>query len=317
MGMDADTRVIKLLAVKDITADANIQPRANGLHGPTVDEYAAEMEAGTEFPPLVIYRDSTTGTQWLSQGFHRLAAAIKAKLAKIACEVRKGTRRDAMIDAAGSNRHGLKRTNADKRRAVEMLLTEFPDWSNRRIEEAVGVSDSLVSDVRRTLQVPDSGTSKRSGKDGKQYRTTPKVESEAKPRQEKPASEGVESTTVAATELTAADESSADEVATVVEAQPEAVEHPADVFCGRINRLCRLLDGAKAEVVEIAADPFGKHVHAESVTLQIDAARKALWQSRPTEPCNCVRDGADPHPACKACYGFGRTTASRVLKGGR
>lgn len=312
--MDADTRVIKLLAVKDIAADANIQPRANGLHGPTVDEYAAEMEAGTEFPPLVVYRDTATGTQWLSQGFHRLAAAIKAKLAKIACEVRKGTRRDAMIDAAGSNRHGLKRTNADKRRAVEMLLTEFPDWSNRRVAEAVGVDDKTVAQLRKSAVEP-SGTdaTTREGKDGRRRPATRATESEPeKQGQEAPDEVGNETSDQlrnSAVEVPEPEEKPAD--------TETAPEHPADVFCGRINRLCRLLDGAKAEVVEIAADPFGKHVHAESVTLQIDAARKALWQSRPTEPCNCVRDGADPHPACKACYGFGRTTASRVLKGGR
>jgi ParB-like chromosome segregation protein Spo0J len=93
---------------------------------------------------------------------------------------------------------------------------------------------------------------------------------------------------------------------------------PAGEFVGRVNKLCHALDGAKKEAADIAAVPvFGRQVHGESVTLQIDAARKALWQARPTEPCNCVKGGSAPAANCKACFGAGLCPASRVLKGGR
>ena len=40
--------------------------------------------------------------------------------AEIAADVRQGTRRDALLFAAGANSsHGLSRTTADKRRAIE------------------------------------------------------------------------------------------------------------------------------------------------------------------------------------------------------
>jgi hypothetical protein len=96
-----------------------------------------------------------------------------------------------------------------------------------------------------------------------------------------------------------------------------AAADPEAGLVSKVNRLCSALDRLKAEVKELAADPFGKHIHAESVAGQIDAARKALWQSRPTEVCNCARDGAAPRPECRACFGCGRCPASRVLKGGR
>lgn len=97
-----------------------------------------------------------------------------------------------------------------------------------------------------------------------------------------------------------------------------AGEHPADAFAGRVAELCRRLDGCKATAAELAgASPHGRHIHGESVTAQIEAARKALWQSRPTEACNCVRGAGPARPDCRACFGTGRTTPVRVLKGGR
>lgn len=86
---------------------------------------------------------------------------------------------------------------------------------------------------------------------------------------------------------------------------------------GAINKLCAALDRIKADVVELTADPDGWHIHKESVVSQIEAARKALWQARPTEPCNCVRGGQPANAECKACRGKGITCASRVLKGSK
>lgn len=96
----------------------------------------------------------------------------------------------------------------------------------------------------------------------------------------------------------------------------EQPESPAAEFCGKVNRLCRAIDSMKTEVAALAKDEHGKHIHAESVTFQLDSARKALWQSRPTEPCNCTK-GGKPRQDCHACFGSGLCPASRVLKGGR
>ena len=98
---------------------------------------------------------------------------------------------------------------------------------------------------------------------------------------------------------------------------PEPVDAGAE-FVARINKLCSALDAAKKEAGELSSVPvFGGHVHKESVTGSIEAARKALWQSRPTEACNCVRGGAPAKAECKACFGAGVTIASRVRKGGK
>jgi len=63
-----------------------------------------------------------------------------------------------------------KRIGADgKRRCVEIALKEFPDWSDRRIAEACGVSDRFVNKIGPELRTIRSSSEppKRIGADGK------------------------------------------------------------------------------------------------------------------------------------------------------
>lgn len=137
---------------KLIRTDGGTQARA-GLDSATVEEYAAAMSDGAKFPPVTVFYDGTR--YWLGDGFHRVAAHRKAYtsgLVEIQAEVKAGTRRDAVLYAAGANgSHGLKRTSADKRRAVEVLLfdDEWSKWSNNEIAKRCGVSLDLVNRMRR------------------------------------------------------------------------------------------------------------------------------------------------------------------------
>lgn len=70
--------------------------------------------------------------------------------------MRQGGLRDVILHSAGANAaHGLRRTNADKRRAVLMLLQdhEWGAWANREIARRCAVSADLVGVVRRDLTV--------------------------------------------------------------------------------------------------------------------------------------------------------------------
>jgi hypothetical protein len=54
----------------------------------------------------------------------------------IEAQVQEGTCDEALLFAVGSNAtHGLRRTNADKRRAMTMLLIhpEYSEWSDRAL----------------------------------------------------------------------------------------------------------------------------------------------------------------------------------------
>ncbi len=160
--------VIETLLLADIRIDPDLQCRANGINKRTVAEYAEALRNGAVFPPVVVFKDKA-GVYWLCDGFQRHAARMLAfpDAPEIAAEIREGSRKDALVFAAGANAsHGLRRTNADKKRAVSMMLTAFPKWSDRRISEAVGVGNKFVGDVRRAV-CPEHSSDEREGLDGK------------------------------------------------------------------------------------------------------------------------------------------------------
>lgn len=157
----------KELLLDKIRIDGGTQPRAS-LNLDAVAEYADAILAGTELPPAVVYFDGSEN--WLADGFHRFHANAKAERTKMLCEVRKGTLRDAILHAVKANgAHGLRRTNADKRHAVAMLLAdrEWAAKSDRWIADQCGVHHDLVYRIRPKDQVGENATC-RTGKDGKQ-----------------------------------------------------------------------------------------------------------------------------------------------------
>lgn len=110
------------------------------------------MLNGTTFPPVIVYFDGAD--HWLGDGYHRVEAARKIKRTTITAEVREGTQRDALLLGIGANAtHGLRRTQADKRRAVKRLLgdAEWSKWSDRQIAKVAKVDHKTVGKARREL----------------------------------------------------------------------------------------------------------------------------------------------------------------------
>jgi hypothetical protein len=133
--------------VEHIEYDSENQARER-LDQETVAEYAQAMEDGADLPPIVCYHDGST--YWLADGFHRYHAARKRGEKLLDAQVIKGSRDDARWHAAGANTaHGLKRSPADKRRAVRLALELRPNLSDRAIAQHCGVGADLVGDVRR------------------------------------------------------------------------------------------------------------------------------------------------------------------------
>lgn len=152
-----------------VRLDSALQPRA-AIDMELVEDYREAMRAGAEFPPVTVYEDED-GIFWLSSGFHRVTAAREEGIATLAGELRSGTRSDARVDAARSNRdHGKRRTNEDKRRAVKMLLEECPTWSDNRVATETSVDPKTVAAVRQVhLGISQPGCTSREGADGKFY----------------------------------------------------------------------------------------------------------------------------------------------------
>ena len=106
---------------------APIQTRAE-TDAATVAEYAERMRDGAKFPPVRVFCDAEANTLWLADGIHRVEAAKAIGCKAVKAEVSAGTKTDALRFALGANAtHGLRRSNADKRKALEMA------WENREV----------------------------------------------------------------------------------------------------------------------------------------------------------------------------------------
>ena len=138
--------MIQDLKIADIRLDGNTQARV-AIHQTTVDEYAEVLTAGGELPPIVVFFDGAA--HWIADGFHRLHAHRSIGAVTARADVRDGTSREAQMHAYGANQaHGLRRTNDDKRKAVDGMLALVPDWSDRAIAKHVGVAHTMVAAVR-------------------------------------------------------------------------------------------------------------------------------------------------------------------------
>lgn len=149
--MNASNSIISL-PVRSIRLDQGIQQRAKILDNGTVIDYAEAMKAKNVFPPVTVFHDGAD--YWLADGYHRIEAADEAGLEAIPAEIRKGTRRDAILFACGANKdHGLRRTRADVRRAITTLVmdAEWGSLAHRAIADKVGCSDKTVAAVRDGL----------------------------------------------------------------------------------------------------------------------------------------------------------------------
>lgn len=181
--------MMSVLPLDFLRLDGHTQARET-IHQAVVNDYAAALEAGATFPAVVAFFDGTD--YWLGDGFHRALANRAAGRTQIAVEVHAGTREDAIWYAAAANRtHGLRRSNADKRRAVEMALasSRAAGLSDRMLAAHVGVSHNFVGEVRRALQLSSDDSSPRLGRDGKARVTSSAKRSEAaKHRQQPPES---------------------------------------------------------------------------------------------------------------------------------
>ncbi len=149
-----------MIALSDIQnggAQMRVEMKPN-----VVRDYADDMADGVIFPPVVVYHDGTD--YWLGDGFHRVEAARKLDRDTIDAEVLEGDARQAILHGIGSNAsHGLRRTQADKRRAVERLLRdeEWSKWPNRKIARVARVDHKTVEKYRRELLGGEFPTSAR------------------------------------------------------------------------------------------------------------------------------------------------------------
>lgn len=135
----------------DITVDHTILPRVKASEQ-IIYEYAQALENGGELPPIDVFFDGSI--YLLADGYHRLEAHILEKRDTIPVKVHPGDKKAALLHSLGSNaNHGLRRTNADKEKAVTIALKD-PDiqvYSDNQIAKICKVSQPFVGNIRKKL----------------------------------------------------------------------------------------------------------------------------------------------------------------------
>ena len=170
----------KAIAIDLIRIDAGTQFRA-AINQDRVTDYAELLDGSKDWPfdsACEVYFDGLE--YYLVDGFHRYHAGKRVKRSSLSCIVHSGTQRDAIKFALSANaRHGLHRSNEDKRKAVAFVLAdaEWSKLSSGAIAEICGVSDMFVGKIRK-----ESGPNGLDlvGKDGKKY-PAPKPKADPKP----------------------------------------------------------------------------------------------------------------------------------------
>lgn len=142
------------LKLEQIIIDKGTQAR-DEIDQKTVTEYAEAMLNGEVFPPVAVFHDGVS--YYLADGFHRYLASKQVKANHIEAEVTTGTLRNALEFAIGTNdKHGLKRSIKDKRKAVLIAFddVEWGSLTNREIAKLCNVSHTFVNSVKESLEKP-------------------------------------------------------------------------------------------------------------------------------------------------------------------
>lgn len=149
---ETTTRRAVSMRVDHLIADPKYQQRVSEDQS-AIDDLATAYRNDKAIPPIEVV--DTGYKKIIVDGFHRYSGAKAAGVSIIECYVTVGTEREAFIMSlrANAKNKALKRTNADKRKAVLSALAddEFKKLSNRKISTMCDVSHSIVNKVKTEI----------------------------------------------------------------------------------------------------------------------------------------------------------------------
>jgi ParB-like chromosome segregation protein Spo0J len=126
-------------------------------------------EVFDELPPLLVTHDRV-----LLDGHHRLAAALCLGLTEVLARTVPADDPVARTETAAlANHHGLRHTLKERRAIADRLLRDAPEFSDRRIARAAGMSPTTIGTRRRALAAVQLHSSKSPGHPGVQLDTAP------------------------------------------------------------------------------------------------------------------------------------------------
>jgi hypothetical protein len=147
------------IAIRDVRG-AN-SPRLAG-EDPAHVRLLAESEL--PLPPILVHRP----TMRVIDGVHRLRAAVSREQETIEARFYEGDAAAAFVVGVQANvTHGLPLTLADRKAAALRILGSYPQWSDRAVAVAAGLSAKTVAVVRRRQMAGGGPEDARIGRDGR------------------------------------------------------------------------------------------------------------------------------------------------------
>lgn len=169
------------LSIKSIVIDHDLQSRVE-MDMDHVKRLASFMDTGIDLRPVVVFRQEKPFKQWLSDGFHRVAAHKARRSQSIVAWVilSEDAKREALLYSVSANIENSKPTTAeDRKKSVFMLLKdeEYRNLSIIEISSRCGVSRPSVSKWKAQffeeigLKLPDEVKCEWNGKLSKRARS--------------------------------------------------------------------------------------------------------------------------------------------------
>lgn len=126
--------------------------------------YVRTLMAARDLPPLLVCRR----TMRVVDGMHRLTAALLAGRGTVEVRWFDGDEEAAFVRAVQENLHrGLRLTAEERATAARRIMASYPDWSNRAIAQASGLSAKTVAALRRRASEDGPQLHTRVGRDGR------------------------------------------------------------------------------------------------------------------------------------------------------
>jgi ParB-like chromosome segregation protein Spo0J len=154
-----ESHPVTMIRIDSLVLDHS--PRSGGVD---TEHIRLLAESGAALPPIIVHRS----TMAVIDGVHRVRATRLNGGEEIAGRLLDCDGNAAFVLAVRANiAHGLPLSQNDRVAAAERILANQPQWSDRAVAAAAGLSDKTVSRIRArsTAHTPQSNT--RLGRDGR------------------------------------------------------------------------------------------------------------------------------------------------------
>nr|WSY51189.1 ParB N-terminal domain-containing protein [Streptomyces sp. NBC_00886] len=127
-------------------------------------EHVELLAMARDLPPILVQRS----TMRVIDGMHRVRAAQFRGEEAISVTFFDGDDSEAFLRAVDANiKHGLPLSLTDREAAADRILANYPQWSDRTVAAASGLSHTTVGAIRRRSGVPAAAEGGRVGRDGR------------------------------------------------------------------------------------------------------------------------------------------------------